>query len=56
MAFAAQLQQMTLKVSECVIQLRGAAGNRQIPGAQLALATNSGSAAQHYEVAVLGVD
>lgn len=48
------VQQMTLKIVESVIQLRGQAGDRQLDGLEVALATNSGSAAQHFEVALLG--
>jgi acetyl-CoA acetyltransferase len=48
-------QQMTLKAIECVRQLRGTAVN-QIPDVQLAVAANAGSAAGHYEIAVLGTD
>jgi acetyl-CoA acetyltransferase len=48
------VQQMTLKIVESVIQLRGDAGGRQLGGVEVALATNSGSAAQHFEAALLG--
>jgi hypothetical protein len=48
------VQQMTLKIIESVVQLRGDAGGRQLGGVEVALATNSGSAAQHFEVALLG--
>jgi acetyl-CoA acetyltransferase len=48
-------QQMTLKVVECVRQLRGQAVN-QVADVQLAVAANAGSAAGHYEIAVLGAD
>nr|WP_155910923.1 MULTISPECIES: thiolase family protein [unclassified Mycolicibacterium] len=48
-------QQMTLKVIECVRQLRGQAVN-QIADARLALAATAGSAAGHYEISVLGTD
>ncbi len=46
-------QQMTLKAVESVRQLRGWAVN-QIPGATVAVAANAGSAAGHYEIAILG--
>ncbi|MGV0045046.1 thiolase family protein [Mycobacterium colombiense] len=48
-------QQMTLKAVEGVRQLRGTAVN-QITDARLAVAANAGSAAGHYEIAVLGRD
>ena len=48
-------QQMTLKVVEGVRQLRGTAVN-QVPDARVALAANAGSAAGHYEIAVLGAE
>lgn len=44
----------TLKVAEAVRQLRGTAGVRQVPGAEVALAAGAGSGAQYYNVAVLG--
>jgi acetyl-CoA acetyltransferase len=46
--------QLTLKVIEAVRQLRHANGARQVPDAELALATNAGSGAQHVELMVLG--
>lgn len=46
-------QQMTLKIVEAVRQVRGTAVN-QIDGAGIAVAANAGSAAGHYEIAVLG--
>lgn len=46
-------QQLTLRVIEGVRQLRGTAVH-QVEGAQTALVANAGSAALHYEVAVLG--
>ncbi|WP_458683494.1 thiolase family protein [Prescottella equi] len=46
-------QQMTLKIVECVRQIRGTAVN-QIPNVETALAANAGSAAGHYELAILG--
>jgi hypothetical protein len=45
--------QLTLKVIEAVRQLRGACGARQVADAELALATNAGSGAQHVEIALL---
>lgn len=48
-------QQMTLKAVESVRQLRGSAVN-QLADARLAVAANAGSAAGHYEIAVLGAD
>nr|WP_271209686.1 thiolase family protein [Rhodococcus wratislaviensis]GLK34388.1 hypothetical protein GCM10017611_12350 [Rhodococcus wratislaviensis] len=46
-------QQMTLKVIECVRQIRGTAVH-QVQGVETALAANAGSAAGHYELAILG--
>jgi acetyl-CoA acetyltransferase len=46
----------TLKIIESVRQLRGDAGNRQVPGAQIALAAGAGSGAQYYNVLLLGQD
>ena len=46
----------TLKVSENVRQLRGEAGDRQIPGAQIGLAAGAGAGAQYYNVLLLGRD
>jgi acetyl-CoA acetyltransferase len=46
--------QLTLKVIEAVRQLRGMNGARQVPDAELALASNAGSGAQHVELVLLG--
>jgi acetyl-CoA acetyltransferase len=46
-------QQMTLKVIECVRQLRAGAVH-QVDGAEVALAASAGSAASHYELAIFG--
>ena len=46
--------QLTLKVIECVRQLRRVNGNRQVVDAELALVSNAGSGAQHVELMVLG--
>ena len=46
--------QLTLKVIEAVRQLRRVNGARQVPDAELPLATNAGSGAQHVELVVLG--
>lgn len=48
-------QQMTLKAVECVRQFRNSAVN-QLPNARVGVAANAGSAAGHYEIAVLAVD
>lgn len=44
----------TLKLVEAVRQLRGGAGERQVAGAEVALAAGAGSAAQYYNLALLG--
>jgi hypothetical protein len=46
----------TLKIIENVRQLRGEAGDRQIPGAQIALTAGAGAGAQYYNVLLLGRD
>jgi acetyl-CoA acetyltransferase len=46
--------QLTLKVIEAVRQLRRVNGARQVPNAELALASNAGSGAQHVELVLLG--
>jgi acetyl-CoA acetyltransferase len=46
----------TLKIIESVRQLRGDAGNRQVSGAEIALAAGAGSGAQYYNVLLLGQD
>jgi acetyl-CoA acetyltransferase len=46
--------QLTLKVIESVRQLRRVNGHRQVPDAELALASNAGSGAQHIELVLLG--
>ena len=46
--------QLTLKVIEAVRQLRRVNGERQVADAELALATNAGSGAQHVELVLLG--
>jgi acetyl-CoA acetyltransferase len=47
-------QQMTMKLIECVKQLRGQATGRQVDDCELAVATNAGSASMHIEMALLG--
>lgn len=44
----------TLKIIECVRQLRGDTGDRQVPGAEVAVATGAGSGAQYHNVALFG--
>jgi acetyl-CoA acetyltransferase len=46
----------TLKIVEAVHQLRHEASERQVSGAQIALATGAGSGAQYYNVLVLGAE
>jgi acetyl-CoA acetyltransferase len=46
----------TLKIIEAVHQLRHEAGDRQVPGAAVALATGAGSGAQYHNVVILGRD
>ena len=46
-------QQMTLKLIECVRQFRGTTVH-QLADVEVALAANAGSAASHYELAILG--
>jgi acetyl-CoA acetyltransferase len=44
----------TLKIVESVHQLRGEAGDRQVAGAEVAVATGAGSGAQYHNVLLLG--
>jgi acetyl-CoA acetyltransferase len=44
----------TLKILEAVLQLRGDAGARQVPGAKVALAAGAGAGAQYYNMVLLG--
>ncbi len=44
----------SLKIAEAVRQVRGDAGNRQVPGAEVAIAAGAGSGAQYYNLAILG--
>jgi acetyl-CoA acetyltransferase len=46
----------TLKITEAVLQLRGAAGRRQVRDAELALVSGAGSGAQYYNVLLLRRD
>jgi acetyl-CoA acetyltransferase len=44
----------TLKLAEAAHQVRGTAGARQVPGAEVAIAAGAGSGAQYYNLAILG--
>lgn len=44
----------SLKIAEAVRQVRGEAGDRQVPGAEVAIAAGAGSGAQYYNLAILG--
>jgi acetyl-CoA acetyltransferase len=44
----------TLKLVEAVHQVRGTAGDRQVPNAEIAVAAGAGSGAQYYNLALLG--
>lgn len=46
----------SLKIVEAVRQLRGEGGDRQVAGAEIALASGAGSGAQYYNVVLLGRD
>jgi acetyl-CoA acetyltransferase len=46
----------TLKIVETVHQLRQEAGERQVDGAKIALATGAGAGAQYHNVMILGKD
>ncbi|MDO9407715.1 thiolase family protein [Patulibacter sp.] len=46
----------TLKIIEGVRQVRGEAGDRQVAGAQVALAAGAGAGAQYHNVVLLGPD
>jgi acetyl-CoA C-acetyltransferase len=46
-----------VRVAECVLQLRGEAGDRQVDGARIALAHGvTGICGQHQAVMILGRD
>jgi acetyl-CoA acetyltransferase len=47
-------QQQTLKVVECVKQLRGQAGNRQVSGAEAGVVAGPGGANLHFAALILG--
>ena len=44
----------TLKIIESVRQLRGDAGEHQVPDAEVALAAGAGSGAQYYNLLLMG--
>jgi len=46
----------TLKIIEAVRQLRGEAGDRQVNGAEVAIAAGAGAGAQYYNLLLLGRD
>lgn len=46
----------TLKIIEAVRQVRGEAGDRQVAGAEVALAAGAGAGAQYYNLLLLGPD
>jgi hypothetical protein len=48
--------QLLQRIVSAVRQLRGASGNRQVPGAEVAMVTNHGAGALFTDVALLGRD